>query len=194
MFTGIISHLGTVKSLIKTGANAELMIESPIAPAMSAGDSLAVNGACLTVINTVPSATVHHLMGETLAKTNLGRLVPASPVNLELPLRAGDAIGGHFVTGHIDGLAKVVRITGRGADQILTLSPPRDLLPLLVNQGSVALDGVSLTIASLEKDTFTVSLFPFTLEHTIFGSIKAGYPANIEVDILGKYVQRLINR
>ena len=194
MFTGIIRSLGSVSKIDQRATNAALTIATAMAKDLAEGDSLAINGVCLTVLATSGTTINFHVMQETLAKTNLGLLNQGTEVNLERPLQAGQAIDGHFVMGHIDEVAQVTSITQAGADSVFTFKPPDHLLPYLIPKGSVALDGVSLTIVDIVDDSFRVSMFPYTLEHTTFGKAKVGYKANIEVDMLGKYVERMLNR
>ena len=193
MFTGIIRHQGLVESLQESASGTHLVLATPLADKVNAGDSLAVNGACLTVLQHTVQTITFRLMQETLQRTNLGQLHPKSPVNLERPLTPTQSIDGHFVMGHIDGLATITVISTIKQDKIFTCQLPSDLLRYLIPKGSIALDGVSLTLVDVNQDTFTVSLMPYTLEHTLFGQVSANYQANIEVDLLSKYVERFLN-
>jgi len=193
MFTGIIRHLGQVESLHESTSSTHLVLVTPLAGQVSSGDSIAVNGACLTVVQHTAHTITFRLMQETLRRTNLGQLQPKSPVNLERPLTPTQSIDGHFVMGHIDGLATVTAISTVKQDKIFTCELQAELLRYLIPQGSIALDGVSLTVVDVSNDSFTISLMPYTLEHTLFGQVSIGYQTNIEVDLLGKYVERFIN-
>lgn len=194
MFTGIIRDLGVVSDLTRAGESVELSLERPATFVnMRVGDSVAVNGACLTVLMIDSDQWQVRLMHETLAKTSLGQLTVGSTVNLELPLVVGARLDGHFVHGHIDGVAEIVDIAAVGDDRVLRFQPPSDLMTYFMAKGSVALDGVSLTIVDTFDDSFTVSLMPYTLEHTTFGTARVGQHVNVEADMLGKYVARLIN-
>lgn len=192
MFTGIIRVVGTIQSVIDESHAKHLIIAAPAMNRLQPGDSLALNGACLTVLSTKSGTLEFRLMAETLKKTNLGTLQAGDKVNLEQPLAVGDTLDGHFVQGHIDGVAKVTAITTVGDDKIFTCAPPPSLIPYLIPKGSVTLDGVSLTVVDVTENSFTVSLMPYTLAHTTFGTVSPGYRANIEVDMLGKYVASLI--
>lgn len=194
MFTGIIRHLGTIAHAEGDSTERYLTIKADLARDLSPGDSVAVNGACLTVLRATETAWEARLMAETLRRTNLGNLRSGDFVNLERPLRAGQPLDGHFVLGHVDGQATVVSITPAGADRIFTFEIESSLTPYLVPKGSVALDGVSLTVVELSGHRFTVSMMPYTLEHTTFGRVGEGYRANIETDVLGKYAARLLAR
>lgn len=193
MFTGIIRHLGQVESLHESTSGTHLILVTSLADQVSSGDSLAVNGACLTVLQHTAHTITFRLMQETLRRTNLGQLKPKSHVNLERPLTPTQSIDGHFVMGHIDGLAAVTAISTIKQDKIFTCKLQAELLRYLISKGSIALDGVSLTVVDVTQRSFTVSLMPYTLEHTLFGQVSAPYQANIEVDLLGKYVERFIN-
>jgi len=194
MFTGIIRHLGTIKRITKKDSTTHLTISSPLSTSTKEGNSVAVNGVCLTVLSSNQQTMTFRLMQETLKRTNLGQLKSKNTINLESPLTPTQSIDGHFVMGHIDGLAQVTTIKTVKNDKIFTFQPPRDLLPYLITKGSVALDGVSLTVVDVTKENFTVSMMPYTLEHTLFGQVSEGYLTNIEVDVLGKYVQRFLSQ
>ncbi|MCS7015181.1 MAG: riboflavin synthase [Gemmatales bacterium] len=193
MFTGIIRHLGTVHDLRETGVGKRLTVsQAHLARALQSGDSLAVNGVCLTVVQ-VEEERLHFDLGpETLARTNLGRLQPGEVVNLEPPVRLGDALGGHWVQGHIDGLATVSSRQHQEQFDMLWLSVSPDLLAYMVPKGSIALDGVSLTLVEVLSDCFSVMLIPYTLAQTTLGVRRIGDAVNVEVDILSKYVRRAV--
>ncbi|MDR3197886.1 MAG: riboflavin synthase [Planctomycetaceae bacterium] len=193
MFSGIIESLGTVSDIIMEPPGCRLVIEEPkIATATNIADSISVNGCCLTVIEKTDQTFTFQAGPETLARTNLGLLVKGSPVNLERALQLGDRLGGHFVSGHIDGLAELVRIDDHGDWQDYYFSIPQELAVQMASKGSVAVDGVSLTLVRCDRGLFSVALIPFTLKVTTLGSRKTGDKVNIETDILAKYVQRLL--
>jgi riboflavin synthase len=192
MFTGLIAELGTVRALERDGAGAKLTIESSLAPELREGDSIAVNGACLTATHIDAAGFSAQAMNETLARTALGELQPAARVNLELPLRAGERLGGHFVQGHVDGVGVLAATREEGISRVLEVRVPPELSRYLVEKGSVALDGVSLTVSALLPDGFAVSLIPETLQRTSLGTAEAGARLNIEVDILAKHIERLL--
>jgi riboflavin synthase len=159
-----------------------------LAQEVTAGDSVAVQGACLTVLTHTGQSLEFRLMDETLQRTNLGKLRIGSGVNLERPVAAGERFDGHFVMGHVDATCTVRAIQKLGGDKIFTFTLPADLSPYLIGKGSVTLDGVSLTVVKIFDGEFTVSMMPYTLEHTTFGKTAAGDAVNIEVDMIGKYV------
>jgi len=193
MFTGIIQHLGTVEKSYREDGAVRLEIATDVAGDLKEGASLAVNGVCLTVLQATATGVVFQLMAETLQRTNLGFLKVDDVVNLELPLRANQVIDGHFVLGHVDGLAEVKKIKEVKNDKIFTWQLSRELLPYFIPKGSVALDGVSLTVVDVGSASFSVSMMPYTLDHTLFERVDVGYKANVEVDILGKYVKRILD-
>jgi riboflavin synthase len=192
MFTGLIAELGTVRTFERDGDGATLSIESSLAPELEEGDSIAVNGACLTATSIDPAGFSAQAMNETLARTALGELEPAARVNLELPLRAGERLGGHFVQGHVDGIGVLAATRAEGISRVLEVRVPPALGRYLVEKGSVAVDGVSLTVSALLPDGFAVSLIPETLERTSLGAAEVGARLNIEVDILAKHIERLL--
>ncbi|MBI2870849.1 MAG: riboflavin synthase [Candidatus Omnitrophica bacterium] len=198
MFSGIVRTVGTVDSLMRIGrSGAELAVKvygtNPF-PELECGESIAVNGACLTVA-AIKGEVLHlDLMAPTLEKTNLGCLNPGDLVNLEPALRVGDPLGGHFVSGHIDGTSEIREIRKEGETTYLDLTAGGQLLDGLIPQGSVAIDGVSLTVASLEPEGFTVGLIPFTLARTTLSFKKAGEVLNIELDMIGKYLRQFAAR
>ena len=194
MFSGIVEALGRVAELISEPPGCRLVIEEPmIRGTTKVADSISVNGCCLTVVEVGEKTMAFQAGPETLARTNLGDLVAGSSVNLERALAVGDRLGGHFVSGHIDGQAEVIEIKDNGdwADYWFGVTP--ELASQMASKGSVAVDGVSLTLVACEKDRFSVALIPFTLGVTTLGSRKVGDKVNIETDILSKYVQRLLN-
>ena len=192
MFTGIVEELGTVARMERRGDLARLAIAAAtVRDGSEPGSSLAVNGVCLTVVERAPDALVFEVGPETLQRTSLGRLAGGHRVNLERPLRFGGALGGHLVLGHVDGIATVERVervesTARVRFVLLDAA----LAPLLIPQGSVAVDGVSLTVASLAVTSFEVMVIPHTLAVTTFGGLAEGDAVNVEMDVIGKYLQR----
>ena len=193
MFSGIVEALGRVSAIISEPPGCRLVIEeAAIADTVKVADSVAVNGCCLTIIEKMNTSFTFQAGPETLARTNLGRLMQGNPVNLERALALGDRLGGHFVSGHIDGQAELVRIDNHGDWQDYYFSVPPELAVHMASKGSVAVDGVSLTLVRCDRDMFSVALIPYTLKATTLGQCGVGDKVNIETDILAKYVQRLI--
>jgi riboflavin synthase len=199
MFTGIVEELGEVVSVEHLAGAARLTVRGPQVTAdVAHGDSIAVNGVCLTVTAATQSAFTADVMAETLNRSALGALEPGSPVNLERSLRVGDRLGGHMVQGHVDGVGTVTsRVTGEHWDVVRIAHPP-GLGRYLVEKGSVAVDGVSLTVSALgggpgEQPWFEVSLIPTTLAATTLGQVPPGGNVNLEVDMIGKYVERMLH-
>jgi riboflavin synthase len=192
MFTGLISDLGSVSVLERNGEGATLTIASALAAELGEGDSVAVNGVCLTATAIAPGSFRAQAMIETLQRSSLGGLEPGARVNLELPLRPADRLGGHFVQGHVDGTGTVRAIREEGFARVVEVEPGPGLARYLVEKGSVALDGVSLTVSSLQDGRFAVSLIPETLQRTNLGAIREGSVVNIEVDVLAKHIERLL--
>jgi riboflavin synthase len=192
MFTGLIAGLGSVTALRRNGAGATLEIRTPLASELSEGDSIAVNGVCLTAIAIEDQGFRADAMTETLDRSSLGGLGAGAQVNLELPLRAGDRLGGHIVQGHVDGTGTVAGIREDGLARVLDVRLESRLSRYIVEKGSVALDGVSLTVSALTEHGFEVSLIPETLRSTNLAAIAEGAMLNIEVDILAKQVERLM--
>jgi riboflavin synthase len=188
MFTGLVQATGTVSSI----ADGRLRLETAEPLAVEPGDSVAVNGVCLTAAAVEGNGIEADVMAETLRRSALGVLAPDAVVNLELPLRAGDPLGGHIVQGHVDGLAAVESITEEGFARVVRMAAPGDLLHYIVEKGSVAVDGVSLTVAEVDDDGFSVSLIPETLERTTLGSLEPGRQVNVEVDLIAKYVEKML--
>ena len=193
MFTGLIADVGTVAALDRTDVGARLRIETALAGEVARGDSVAVNGVCLTATEAGGGSFAAEAMNETLSVTSLGPLGQGSRVNLELALRASDRLGGHIVQGHVDGTAEVVGVVPDGFARRVRVRPAPELLALAVEKGSVALDGVSLTISALGDDFLEVSLIPETLERTTFAEIDVGDVVNVEADVVAKYVQRSVS-
>jgi riboflavin synthase len=169
-------------------------VRTALAGELSSGDSVAVNGVCLTATAISGETFAADVMQETLRRSSLAEASGGTPVNLELPLRASDRLGGHVVQGHVDGLGVVNDVGEDGFARLVEISAPGDLLRYVVEKGSIAVDGVSLTVASVTDDAFTVSLIPETLERTNLGSAAPGQPVNLEVDVLAKYVEKLVPR
>ncbi len=198
MFTGLVEGMGQVVSIVNEGAGVRLTINPPAAMVsrddpVRLGDSIAINGCCLTVIDIMAGTGWSFQAGsETLAKTSLGSLVLGNNVNLERSMRADQRIGGHFVQGHIDGVGTVSRIETEGDWVFMSFQVPASLAELTVMKGSIAVDGVSLTLAGVGPNEFRIALIPHTLAVTTLGQRKPGDTVNIETDILGKYVQKLL--
>jgi len=187
MFTGIITHQGLFGGYRR--GRQELLIEAPgLAGKIRAGDSLAVNGVCLSLLSTERDILRFNLSQETRGRTNLETLKPRERLNLELPLSLAAPLSGHLVLGHVDAVGKVLRTAERRPGRRITVSFPRDLRPFLVPKGSVAVNGVSLTIAALGPLAMDIELIPLTLQGTNLGTLRAGAAVNIECDIIGKYV------
>jgi riboflavin synthase len=188
VFTGLVQATGTVSEL----AGGRLTVDTALAAELEAGDSVAVGGVCLTAAHVEAGRFAADVMEETLRRSSLGRLAPGDPVNLELALRAGDRMGGHNVQGHVDGVGRVREVREEGFARVVTVEADPALLRYVVEKGSVAVDGVSLTVSALEDDAFAVSLIPETLERTTLGRVTPGDEVNLEVDVLAKYVERLV--
>ena len=192
MFTGLVADLGTVTGVQATGDGVRLAVRTALAGELAEGDSVAVNGVCLTATGIAGGAFAADVMHETLRRSSLGEVGEGARVNLELPLRAHDRLGGHVVQGHVDGLGAVREVREDGFARIVEIEAPADLLRYVVEKGSIAVDGISLTVASVTDDAFTVSLIPETLERTNLGAAAPGQPVNLEVDVLAKYVEKLV--
>ena len=192
MFTGLIDDVGTVETMDGTDDGARLRIATRLGSELSPGDSVAVNGVCLTVIEADGAGFGAEAMNQTLRLTSLGPLRSGDRVNIELPLRAGDRLGGHFVQGHVDGTAEVAEAEDDGFSRRLRLRIDPGLAPYVIVRGSIALDGVSLTVSGLGDGWLEVSLVPETLRRTNLGDAAPGRRLNVECDLVGKYVQRLM--
>jgi riboflavin synthase len=190
MFTGLIEATGRLVERKTTGGGLRFRIASPLAAELAAGDSLAVNGVCLTVILADGAHILADVGPETIRVTTLGTLAPGSAVNLERPLRADSRLGGHFVQGHVDAIGYVEDRAPEAEFEWLTVSFPSNLAPFLVLKGSIAVDGISLTVARLSTDRFGVQVVPYTLEQTNLSAISARDAVNLECDMIGKYVVR----
>jgi riboflavin synthase len=190
MFTGLVEAVGELIERTPTGGGFRLRIGSPLASELALGDSLAVNGVCLTVVQVGPHAVHAEIGPETVRVTTLGALDAGSRVNLERPLRADSRLGGHFVQGHVDAIGVIEALRQDADFHWLTVGFPRHLAPLIVHKGSIAVDGISLTVASLGVDRFDVQIVPFTMVHTNISAARAGDRVNLECDMVGKYVVR----
>jgi riboflavin synthase len=193
VFTGLIAALGRVRGIDRNGEGALLRIATELASDLAEGDSVAVNGVCLTATQVGDGEFAAEAMPETLRRSSLGALREGSPVNLELPLRADDRLGGHVVQGHVDGTGIVRAVREEGFSRVVELDVDSALERYLVEKGSVALDGVSLTVSALLPGGIAVSLIPETLARTNLGELAEGDTVNVEVDVLAKHVERLIN-
>jgi riboflavin synthase len=194
MFTGIIEEIGTVSKAIATGGGVQLTVEAPrTTTEMRVGDSVAINGVCQTVVETETTRFAVVAVEETLAKTTMGSMKVSSRVNLELPLQLGDRLGGHIVSGHVDCVGEIESVAMRDSSWIVKISIPSQFDKYVIPVGSIAIDGVSLTIASIETGVITVSIIPHTMENTIFSSYAPKTRVNLEFDIIGKYVESLMN-
>src|SRR5262245_3095393 len=192
MFTGLIEATGQIVERQAAPGGLQLWIDSAIAAELKAGDSLAVNGVCLTVVTTDAGRIRADVGPETIRVTTLGTLTRGACVNLERPLRADGRFGGHFVQGHVDAVGVLERRRPEAEFEWLTFRFPSDLAPYIVHKGSIAVDGISLTVATLEDDHFDVQIVPFTMEHTNLRSILPGESVNLECDLVGKYVARAV--
>jgi riboflavin synthase len=182
MFTGIVEQMGEVQS-----CGTRLAVRTPLAAELERGDSIAVNGVCLTAVDITGDRFEADVMEETLARSSLGRLREGHRVNLELALRVGDRLGGHFVQGHVDATGSVDSIEQREHSRVVRVGAPPEILRYVVEKGSIAIDGVSLTVVDVDDEGFSVSLIPETLERTTLGEVSPGDPVNLEVDMLAKY-------
>jgi riboflavin synthase len=193
MFSGIVKAIGRILDQRDADADRTLTIGYPPAalPSLAVGASVAVNGVCLTVTAGNGDSFAADVSAETLAVTTLGRLAPGASVNLEPPLRLGDALDGHLVTGHVDGVGEIVTIAAAGRSTILTVEVPRELARYVARKGSIALDGVSLTVNAAAEQRCEVNIIPHTRAATIAGEYRVGSAVNIEVDIIARYLERL---
>jgi riboflavin synthase len=191
MFTGLIEATGTVRAIASQAAGAVLELDTTLGPDLAPGDSLATNGVCLTVVRREGAHVVMDVSPETLRMTALGQLTPGRPVNLERPLRADGRLGGHLVQGHVDGVGALVSMADEGEFRRVRIGFPADLAPWMVVKGSIAVDGISLTIAALDEEWFEVQVIPHTWAQTTLGAARVGDALNLECDLVGKYVVRL---
>jgi riboflavin synthase len=193
MFTGLVQDIGSVESVEGGADGARLRIATKLGQEIGLGDSIAVNGVCLTATEADATGFATEAMNQTLEVTVIGALAPGARVNLELATRADERLGGHIVQGHADGSGQVIGITEDGFARRVRVELPPDLLRYVVDKGSVALNGVSLTVAELGPTWVEVSLIPETLERTNLGCVAPGDPLNVEVDVIAKYVERLLS-
>ena len=191
VFTGLVEATGTVDLVERADEGARMTVRSPLASELRRGDSVAVNGVCLTAVETDGEGFSADVMAETLRRSSLGPLAAGDRVNLELPLRAGDRLGGHVVQGHVDGLGRVAEARDEGHARLLRVECDPALLRYVVEKGSIAVDGVSLTVVSVDEQGFSVSLVPETLARTTLGEAAPGRAVNLEVDVIAKYVEKL---
>ena len=195
MFTGLIEDVGKIAALRIENHAAVLTVETKLPLGrMPRGASIGVNGACLTIIKKTAKAFTVDVSAETLKRTSLQELAVGSAVNLERPMRLADRLGGHLVTGHVDGSAKILDMSTEGEFTIISFAVPPVMTPLLVRKGSVAVDGISLTINDCRRGRFSVAIIPYTLQHTNLRARRVGDKVNIETDLIGKYVQNLLQR
>jgi riboflavin synthase len=195
MFTGLVAGVGTVAAVDTTPDGVRLTLETPLAREVAEGDSVAVSGVCLTAVGVSGDRFAADVMHETLRRSTLGGAGAGARVNLELALRAADRLGGHIMQGHVDGVGTVASVREDGFARVVTVGVDDPaLLRYVVDKGSIAVDGVSLTIARIDTGSFDVSLIPETLERTTLGSAVAGTRTNLEVDVVAKYVEKLVAR
>jgi riboflavin synthase len=193
MFTGLVETLGTVRALTPQGVGCRLVLAAPdLAGALTLGESVAVNGACLTVVDYDGESCAFQAGPETLARTNLGELKPGDRVNLERSLQLGERLGGHLVQGHVDGVGRIAERKCEDEWETVWFTCPPELARQMVSKGSVAVDGVSLTLVNVTADRFSVALIPYTLAHTTLGFKAVGAAVNLETDMIAKHVQRLL--
>ncbi len=192
MFTGIVAELGSVQGIERGEGGARLRVGASFAGELAAGDSVAVNGACLTAVALGKGWFEADAMNQTLSLTTLGDLAPGDPVNLEPALRAGDPLGGHMVQGHVDGVGVIRDVTQDGIARRVRVEVPAELRRYVAERGSIAIDGVSLTVAARDAETLEVSLIPETLSQTTLGDAHPGARVNLEVDVIARYAERLV--
>ncbi|ODS33126.1 MAG: riboflavin synthase alpha subunit [Candidatus Scalindua rubra] len=193
MFTGIIEHLGKVKQTKRQANSATIVVDiGQLSNGVNHGDSIAINGACLTVTQVNGSEVSFDVSAETLSKTTIGELRVSNNVNIERSLKIGDKLGGHFVTGHVDGVGLINKVENEIGQCTMWFSVSEELTNMMIKKGSVAIDGISLTIVELVDRLFSVALIPYTLEVTTLGFKKVGQKVNIETDMLGKWVKRIL--
>jgi riboflavin synthase len=195
LFTGIVEALATLTQVVPEPPGVRMVVREPnIAAKANVGHSIAINGCCLTVVDVTHDWLAFEAGPETLSRTNLGLLVPGAQVNLERSLRIGDEVGGHFVTGHVDGVGVLESRIDEGDWSTCWFRAPAQLMPQMASKGSIAVDGVSLTLVEVQNERFSVMLIPHTLKNTTLGFLKTGMQVNLETDLLAKYVQRQLAR
>ena len=193
MFTGLVADKGRVLRVDPDGDGARIEVQTPLASELSQGDSVAVNGVCLSAVTVEGGSFRADVMAETLRRSSLGPLGSGDSVNLELPLRAADRLGGHVVQGHVDGTGTVESLRDEGFARVVRIACDPSLLRYVVEKGSITVDGVSLTVSAVDESGFEVSLIPDTLERTTLGDAEPGRIVNLEVDVLAKYVEKLVS-
>ena len=193
MFTGLIEEIGTVEELVPLGDAVRIAVRAPkVTQDAAAGDSIAVDGVCLTVVDNASGTFTADVMRETLDRSRLGSYAPGSRVNLERALAAGQRMGGHIVQGHVDGVAEVVSRTASEHWEVVRFTLPQQLNRYVVEKGSIAVNGTSLTVSAVSEGYFEVSLIPTTLSGTTAGALQPGDPVNLEVDVVAKYVEKMV--
>jgi riboflavin synthase len=193
MFTGLVEYVGLIESLERGEQGARIRVQAgPLIKGLEKSGSIAVNGCCLTAVDIQKESFAADLSGETLRRTSLGEIKAGMRVNLERPLTANKELGGHFVQGHVDGVGHVARLDREGANWWFGVRVSPDFARYVAMKGSIALDGISLTVAGWHDGTVETAIIPFTYEHTNLSSLKVGDPVNVECDILAKYVERLV--
>ncbi len=193
MFTGLIEEVGSVVSSAPRGAFTEIVIRAKtVLEETRIGDSIAVNGACQTVTAMSDSTFTVQAVEETIRRTTLGKLQRGSRVNLERSLRFGDRLGGHLVLGHVDGVGKIIRVSGGGDNRLISIAPPHHIVRFIAEKGSITIDGISLTVTQASEDRFGVSIIPHTLGATTLATAQSGDEVNLEADVIARYVERII--
>jgi len=192
VFTGLVEDLGTVEAVDRNGDGARVTIASRLAAQLGDGDSIAINGVCLTAVGVATDRFGAFVMGETLRRSSLSEIDAGARVNLELPLKPDSRLGGHIVQGHVDGVGTVAEVRSEGEWRVVRIDADSDLLRYVVEKGSITVDGVSLTVSAIDDASFEVSLIPETIDRTTLGRVAAGNPVNLEVDVLAKYVEKLV--
>jgi riboflavin synthase len=193
VFTGLVEEVGRIVERRPAKAGERLVLRAPLVREdLALGDSVSVNGACLTAVELLPDGFAVDAVAETLRRTSLGALADGDPVNLERAMRVGDRLGGHLVQGHVDATGTITDARGEGESVVLTLGAPPSVMRYIVEKGSVAVDGVSLTVAGRDADSFRVALIPHTMAHTTLGPGAVGRDVNLEVDLVAKYVEALV--
>jgi riboflavin synthase len=193
MFTGLVEYVGTIESLKHSDLGAQIRVNAgPLAAGLAKSGSVAVNGCCLTAVEISGESFAADLSGETLRRTSFGEMTPGTRVNLERPLTAMKELGGHFMQGHVDGVGRVTRLESEGANWWFGVRVPEELARYIAMKGSIALDGISLTVAGWHDGIVETAVIPFTYKHTNLSSLKTGDAVNVECDVLAKYVERLM--
>jgi riboflavin synthase len=196
VFTGLIEGVGTLAAREHRQGDARIRVLAGTLPVqnMAVGESIAVNGACMTVVEFDAEGFAFDASNESLALTTLGRLAPGAPLNLERALRADARLGGHLVSGHVDGMGEVLDVQPDARAQCWRFAAPHELMKYIARKGSICVDGVSLTVNAVQGDTFEVALVPHTVAHTAFAATRVGDPVNLEIDLVARYVERLLHR